>query len=417
MQTSAAHRALDSSDVFGYLHGTASPDNQKTCETAGCSVLSASPLLARLSKRAKTQDAEPAESSANTFPQISLPTPSRAPRPDPSNAAQVLHEMDIPVQLAKSQSLPGGSKRKAEVCEARSSRAVQLLLERGIPEDSGTSGTKPASCASLSGLSALQEALRTEGHEVVLPGRKQLSGLLEWQAVKIPVEIIALGGTESKPGRRPLGRWLFQAGEQSESQCRQQVSARLLLNLDAVFGCFKHVQGSKLPCVSQPQSVFECRAVSAGAHATRSRRQSIKRFKLELQNNRLDPAAAQPPSFRRYPLRQEQLRSLYWMQQRECETELFDLTLHRVRVDPLALEEPLAVSSIQAKSSTQLGWQLELRQRQSVILRGGILGDAPGYGKTATMIGLIDASAGTRDCQLHLPAESDPYFFKSRATL
>ncbi|CAE7941808.1 RAD5A, partial [Symbiodinium necroappetens] len=105
------------------------------------------------------------------------------------------------------------------------------------------------------------------------------------------------------------------------------------------------------------------------------------------------------------------------MQQRECETELFDLTLHRVRVDPLALEEPLAVSSIQAKSSTQLGWQLELRQRQSVILRGGILGDAPGYGKTATMIGLIDASAGTRHCQLHLPAESDPYFFKSRATL
>ena len=25
-------------------------------------------------------------------------------------------------------------------------------------------------------------------------------------------------------------------------------AARLLLNLDAVFGCFKHVQGSKLPC-------------------------------------------------------------------------------------------------------------------------------------------------------------------------
>ncbi|CAE7582128.1 RAD5 [Symbiodinium sp. CCMP2456] len=417
MQTSAAHRALDSSDVFGYLHGTASPDDQKACETAGCSVLSASPLLARLSKRAKTQDAESAESSANTLPQISLPTPSRASRPDQSNAAQVLHEMDIPVQLAKSQSLPGGSKRKAEICEDHSmARAVRLLLEKSIPEDSGMNGT--ASCeASLSGLSALQEALRTEGHEVVLPGRKQLSGLLEWQALKIPAEILALGGTESKPGRRPLGRWLFRAGEQSESQCGQQVSARLLLNLDTVFGCFKHLPGSKLPCVSQPQSVFECRAASAGAHATRSRRQSIKRFKLELQNNRLDPAAAQPPSFRRYPLRQEQLRSLYWMQQRECETELFDLTLHRVRVDPLALEEPLAVSNIQAKSSTQLGWQLELRQRQSVILRGGILGDAPGYGKTATMIGLIDASAGTRDCQLHLPAESEPYFFKSRATL
>ena len=28
-------------------------------------------------------------------------------------------------------------------------------------------------------------------------------------------------------------------------------------------------------------------------------------------------------------------RSLYWMQQRESEVELFDLTLHRVRVDPL----------------------------------------------------------------------------------
>ena len=39
---------------------------------------------------------------------------------------------------------------------------------------------------------------------------------------------------------------------------------------------------------------------------------------------------------RRLPL-QYIRRSLYWMQQRECETELFDLTLHRVRVDPLAL--------------------------------------------------------------------------------
>eukprot|EP00439_Symbiodinium_sp_Y106_P051898 s5187_g6.t3 len=428
MQTSAAHRALDSSGVFGYLHGTAPPDNQKASETAGCSGLSASPLLARLSKRAKTQDAESVKSSANTPPQISLPTPSRASRLDPGSGAQVLHEMDIPVQLA---SLPGttigrGSKRKADICEDQhSSRAAVLqvlLLERGLTESGcGTNGTRPSSCddASLNGLSGLQEVLRAEGHEVVLPGRKQLSGLLEWKAVKVPAEILALGGAESTRGR-PLGRWLFRARARGESQCVQQcVVARLLLSPDAVFGCFQHVQGqdSNLPGVSQPQSVFECRAVSAGAHATRSRRQSIKRFKLELQNNRLDLAAAQPPSFRRYPLRLEQLRSLYWMQQRECETELFDLTLHRVRVDPLALEEPLAVSNIQTKSSTQLGWQLELRQRQSVILRGGILGDAPGYGKTATMIGLIDASAGTRDCQLHLPAESDPYFFKSRATL
>ena len=91
--------------------------------------------------------------------------------------------------------------------------------------------TRPSSCddASLNGLSGLQEVLRAEGHEapsrqrsrpgqkqaftfckkrhgavtleVVLPGRKQLSGLLEWKAVKVPAEILALGGAESTRGR------------------------------------------------------------------------------------------------------------------------------------------------------------------------------------------------------------------------
>ncbi|CAE7266617.1 mus-41 [Symbiodinium natans] len=345
--------------------------------------------------------------------------------------------MDMPVTLrAQVKSSPGkanarGSKRKVDIMEAlpdplQGSHDASLLnaflSEKAcLDTESGVSGTwysqTRSACtsnASLSGLSALKEALKAEGHEVVLPDRKQLSGLLEWQAVRIPAEVLALSPEDLKWRCQPLVKWLFQVREPSDALPEAKLSTRLLIYPDAVFGCFVGL-GRRQPGVSQPESVFECRAVSAGASANRTRRRAVNSFKLELQNNRLDPAAEQPPSFRRHALRQEQLRSLYWMQQRECETELFDLTLHRVRVDPLTPEEPLPASSVHVKSSAQLGWQLEFRQRQSLILRGGILGDAPGYGKTATTIGLIDA--GTRDCQLHLPAESEPYFFKSSATL
>jgi len=48
------------------------------------------------------------------------------------------------------------------------------------------------------------------------------------------------------------------------------------------------------------------------------------------------------------------------------------------------------------------------------ILAGGILGDAPGYGKTATTIGLIDSSLAERPT---IPSDQQPYFFHSFASL
>lgn len=46
---------------------------------------------------------------------------------------------------------------------------------------------------------------------------------------------------------------------------------------------------------------------------------------------------------------------------------------------------------------------------------GGILGDAPGYGKTATTIGLIDSSIAEQPPEI--PSDLQPYFFHSFATL
>ena len=46
---------------------------------------------------------------------------------------------------------------------------------------------------------------------------------------------------------------------------------------------------------------------------------------------------------------------------------------------------------------------------------GGILGDAPGYGKTATTIGLIDSSFAVPPPAI--PVDQAPYFFRASATL
>lgn len=45
---------------------------------------------------------------------------------------------------------------------------------------------------------------------------------------------------------------------------------------------------------------------------------------------------------------------------------------------------------------------------------GGILGDAPGYGKTATTIGLVDAGV---EGPPEIPSDQQPYFFHSKASL
>jgi hypothetical protein len=87
-------------------------------------------------------------------------------------------------------------------------------------------------------------------------------------------------------------------------------------------------------------------------------------------SNRHDEEASQPKGFK-LKLRPEQLRSLKWMQSQE-DTEV-----------------PFVEEEICEGISEHLGWRLEGRVRRPLMVRGGVLADQVGYGKTALMLGLI----------------------------
>ena len=96
--------------------------------------------------------------------------------------------------------------------------------------------------------------------------------------------------------------------------------------------------------------------------------------KLFFTSNKRDPQASQPPNFKRYPLRKEQLRSLHWMLEQESSVEPF-------------YEEEVTENLL-----SSLNWRGEGRVTRPVLVRGGIIADEVGYGKTAITLGLIDAS-------------------------
>ncbi|CDO78139.1 hypothetical protein BN946_scf184710.g4 [Trametes cinnabarina] len=101
---------------------------------------------------------------------------------------------------------------------------------------------------------------------------------------------------------------------------------------------------------------------------------SLPKFKLL--SNRRDHEHAQPPSFK-IPLRPEQLRSLTWM-------------LAQERKDaPPFIEEEISEAILEP-----LGWRAEGRAQRPHHIRGGVLADEVGYGKTAISLGLIDCAAG-----------------------
>ncbi|KAI8996425.1 hypothetical protein BD414DRAFT_477931 [Trametes punicea] len=100
---------------------------------------------------------------------------------------------------------------------------------------------------------------------------------------------------------------------------------------------------------------------------------SLPKFKLS--SNRRDPEHAQPPSFK-IPLRPEQLRSLTWMLEQEKKDT------------PPFIEEEISEAILEP-----LGWQAEGRAQRPHRVRGGVLADQVGYGKTAISLGLIDCAA------------------------
>ena len=110
----------------------------------------------------------------------------------------------------------------------------------------------------------------------------------------------------------------------------------------------------------------------------------LQRF--DLTSNKKDIPAEQPPNFI-IPLRPEQLRSLKWM-------------LHQEEDDaPPFIEEEIAEAVL-----PHLGWKAEGKAQRPLHVKGGVLADEVGYGKTAITLGLIDGSRG-RKSALQAPPE------------
>ncbi|KAJ8095250.1 hypothetical protein PM082_010473 [Marasmius tenuissimus] len=99
--------------------------------------------------------------------------------------------------------------------------------------------------------------------------------------------------------------------------------------------------------------------------------------KFVLKSNKKDIEHAQPPHFKT-PLRKEQLRSLEWMLKQES---------------PQA--EPFVEEEVAEAILAPLGWRAEGRAQRAVHVRGGVLADQVGYGKTAISLGLIDCTHDT----------------------
>ena len=110
--------------------------------------------------------------------------------------------------------------------------------------------------------------------------------------------------------------------------------------------------------------------------------------KLTLRSNQKDGSCPQPPGFKRFPLRPEQLRSLSWMLEQES------------REAP-----PFDEEEIEEALLPQLGWRAEGRATKTIYVHGGVSADQVGYGKTAITLGLIDTQFHSTGNQLPSASE------------
>ncbi|CAO1624507.1 unnamed protein product [Parajaminaea phylloscopi] len=93
--------------------------------------------------------------------------------------------------------------------------------------------------------------------------------------------------------------------------------------------------------------------------------------KYSLSSNRHDAQAVNPAAFK-LELRKEQKRSLTWMLAQEAEEA-----------------EPFVEEEVSEAALPALEWCAEGRARREHIVRGGVIADAVGYGKTAISLALI----------------------------
>ncbi|GAA5867419.1 hypothetical protein JCM3774_002898 [Rhodotorula dairenensis] len=111
-----------------------------------------------------------------------------------------------------------------------------------------------------------------------------------------------------------------------------------------------------------------------------------------LLSNRHNPEAENPSRFKSYKLRKEQLRSLHWMIEQEENPKPW-------------VEEEVTEALV-----TQLGWTAEAKVTREVLIRGGVVADAVGYGKTAITLGLI---ASRREADEDLPKDNERIAIKA----
>lgn len=118
--------------------------------------------------------------------------------------------------------------------------------------------------------------------------------------------------------------------------------------------------------------------------------------KFQLGSNKHDPQSEQPPGFL-LDLRPEQLRSLSWMVDQEDDD-----------VAPFEEEET------EEEFLPLMMWRAEARATTQKVVRGGVLADDVGYGKTAIILGLFDIQAQRTSHAVQAPVKG---LIPSNATL
>jgi len=128
---------------------------------------------------------------------------------------------------------------------------------------------------------------------------------------------------------------------------------------------------SRLPCTDRP----DASSLSWRINTNFTPRATTSFPPFKILSNKTDKQHDQPPSFR-LDLRPEQLRSLEWMIRQESRHEA-----------------PFVEEEISEAILSPLGWRAEGRAQRPIHIRGGVLADQVGYGKTAITLGLIDCNS------------------------
>ncbi|KAJ3211992.1 hypothetical protein HDU67_004137 [Dinochytrium kinnereticum] len=165
-----------------------------------------------------------------------------------------------------------------------------------------------------------------------------------------------------------------------------------IFRLGINFASLIHRALSRLPSALYPEVKLAWRLTS-----TSDGNDSDNFRPFRLSTNKNDKPYKQPPHFSKFSLRPEQLRSLAWMVAQEEED-----------VEPFVEEE------ISEAALEHLGWRAEGRVTRNVKIRGGVIADQVGYGKTAITLGLIDETKGKQK----IPKLSEvPGYIPLKATL